>query len=109
MDSRADVNAFFATEYHSKPKHLGAIGLHLEISNGPGLGLGGDIQTPTKACHHILIEEGVITDPLDPLPVAPIEPLVLVQHGLPGHRLFRRNAERNVDPRHLGTNTNGTK
>ena len=41
--------------------------LHLEISHGPGLGLGRDIQTPTITCRHFPVEEGVITDPLNPL------------------------------------------
>ena len=81
MDSCTNLDAFFAAKYHGESKQLGAICLHLEISNGPGLGLGGDIQTPTKACHHFLIEEGMITNPLDPLPVAAVESPVLVQQA----------------------------
>jgi len=37
MDGCANLDAFFAAKYHGKPKHLGAVCLHLEISNSPSL------------------------------------------------------------------------
>ena len=81
MDGGTNFNVFFAAKYNSKPKHLGAIGLHLEISNGPGFSLAGNTQAHTKTSRHSLSKERVVTDPFNPFPVVAIKPLVLVQQA----------------------------